>query len=231
MNAVLTLTSFTPGEAERITGVSTAQQRDWRRRGFLPSNEGHARFDLFSMAEMWVLKLMADRGIGPQAVKEVAGTCATGIAWHALAWGDAYEGDHERTLEWQPSVFKVIVENLRRGKEAMAQYEADPKPENLIAALDASNGPSWGEQANWLRRKVLKDRGIPLAIPGKYFIWWADGREYWHESLDEAFKSMSSTDDRVAGPVVVLDLSGLASAMIHRAERALVHVEIEADTS
>lgn len=88
-----TLTEFTPGEAEKITGVSTAMQRDWRRREFLPSNKGHARFDLFDLAEMMFLQAMSDRGIGPQRSKPLAAITGRGIAFGALMCQAAYEGD------------------------------------------------------------------------------------------------------------------------------------------
>lgn len=95
-----TLTTFTPGEAERITGLSTMMQRDWRRRGFIESTEGHARFDAFALAELMVLKMLADAGVGPQDGVEIAKFCAAGVMWHSLQWVDAYEGDYQRALEW-----------------------------------------------------------------------------------------------------------------------------------
>ena len=93
MNTPFTLALFSPGEAEKITGLSTTMQRDWRHRGFLPKNDGHARFDLFTLAMMMVLKLFADRNFGPQAVKTIADITARAIAWHALEFVDSFEGD------------------------------------------------------------------------------------------------------------------------------------------
>jgi len=93
MSTPFTLTHFTPSEAAQITGLSAAMQRDWRHRGFLPKNDGHARFDLFTLAVMMVLKLFADRNIGPQAVKTIAEITARAIAWHALEFVDSFEGD------------------------------------------------------------------------------------------------------------------------------------------
>lgn len=94
---------FTPAAAERITGVSVALQRDWRRRGILPQHEGHARFKLFDLAELLFLRMMTDRGIGPLAqtgavpVKGMAKSVAVRIVMHALRWPDAWEGPVERT--------------------------------------------------------------------------------------------------------------------------------------
>jgi len=96
--ARFTLTTFTPGEAEKITGLSTAMQRDWRRRGFIAGGDGHARFNAFTLGELLTLKLLADAGVGPQQGQSYARWTTAGIVWHALQWVDAYEGDHQRTL-------------------------------------------------------------------------------------------------------------------------------------
>ncbi len=56
---------FTPAEAAKISGVSTALQRDWRRRGILPENsEGKwTRWDLSEVIRLCVMKLFSDAGI------------------------------------------------------------------------------------------------------------------------------------------------------------------------
>lgn len=91
-----TLTRFTPAEAERITGVNVTLQRDWRRRGFLPSNEGHARFDVFSLAKMRFLSAMAERGIGPASTEKTGDITMNAIAREALSGENAAEGDTHR---------------------------------------------------------------------------------------------------------------------------------------
>lgn len=87
------LNLFRAGEAEAITGLSAAMQRDYRHRGFLPKFEGHARFNIFDMAEMYMLKLLSDRGFWPDIWAPVAKIAARGIAFHVLRLADAYEGD------------------------------------------------------------------------------------------------------------------------------------------
>lgn len=89
-----TLSTFTPAEAERITGLAQSSMRDWRRRGLIPVNNGHARFDLFQLGELMVMKMLADLGVGPSGTGEIARLCSVGIAYHALLWIGAYEGDH-----------------------------------------------------------------------------------------------------------------------------------------
>jgi hypothetical protein len=78
------LTTFGAGEAEAITGVTTQVQRDWRRRGFLPATDGHARHDVFALAELLALRSLGERGIGPQEAKHSSELIAAGIATHAI---------------------------------------------------------------------------------------------------------------------------------------------------
>lgn len=221
MHHQYTLTSFTPGEVEKITGLSTMMQRDWRRRGFLPSMAGHARFDPFALAEVFVMKLLADRGVGPVHSKEVADWCAIGILWHALKTVDAYEGDHLRTFDWEP-------EDHRPKPDPAMQAKLKEIAEAAGMELPEGADGTWGVKADWLTRQVLRQRGHGRVIPARFFIWWADGSHEWHVSLDQAF-SGSSSDAKYAGPVIVLDLGAVAETMSERAGRAFVHVEFEAD--
>lgn len=84
--------TFTPAEAEQITGVTGAVQRDWRRHGYLPSTKGHARFELHDLAELWLLKMFTDRGIGPQRAKVVSASLAHRIAYLTAQEPEAWEG-------------------------------------------------------------------------------------------------------------------------------------------
>lgn len=98
-----TYTNFTAGEAERITGVSTATQRDWRRRKYLPAgNDGWTQYDLHGLAHLLVMRVLQDRGIGPSVSSEIAEIAALRIEYFALSWVDAIEdtsGDFERIVK------------------------------------------------------------------------------------------------------------------------------------
>jgi DNA-binding transcriptional MerR regulator len=65
---------FSPGEAAKITGVSTALQRDWRRREIIPEREsaGWTKFTLEDVIEMTVLKVFSDAGHSVQTVSDCA---------------------------------------------------------------------------------------------------------------------------------------------------------------
>lgn len=94
-NFEIELVKFTPKQAEEITGLSTIRQRDLRRHGYLPTNQGHARFDLFELTEIYALQLMLERNIGPKKAKNISEVCALGITWAIFGSDNAYGKDYD----------------------------------------------------------------------------------------------------------------------------------------
>lgn len=88
-----TLTQFTPGEAARIAGPSTVMQRDWRRHGFIGSQVGHSRFDVFGLSRLMFLRMVSDRQWSLTAAGKISDLAASGIAQFALRHSSVYEGD------------------------------------------------------------------------------------------------------------------------------------------
>lgn len=219
MNSTITLTVFTPGEAERITGLTTVMQRDWRRRGFVGASEGHARFNGFDLAEMWALKLLSDRGIGPQHGREVADWLAGGIMLYALQDRRAYEGDGDE-LNRVPEI--DVPDDMRSAIEKAAEKA---RPGNKFDLSGARLG--WLARSNELARRVLqmhdRPKGVGRVMPARFFIWFADGTHRWDETIDECF--VSAENGRTAGAVVVLDQFALGKELVSSAGRALVCVQ------
>ena len=89
------LGKFRPAEAAPITGLSTDLQLAWRKRSILPTNAGHARLDVFDLAEMLFLKSLTDRGVSIHTAKIGSDTAACSIAGWALAHDDAFAGQIE----------------------------------------------------------------------------------------------------------------------------------------
>ncbi len=87
------LAQFTPSEAENITGLALATQRDWRRRGFLHKGIGHNRFDLFDLIEMLARKMLSDRGIGPLASESISDFLVSGISHRVLDYDSCFKAD------------------------------------------------------------------------------------------------------------------------------------------
>ena len=64
---------FTPSEVAHITGISTALQRDWRRRGLLEKkNEGWSQFDLDDVVRLSVAGLLIEHGIAARFALDAA---------------------------------------------------------------------------------------------------------------------------------------------------------------
>lgn len=110
------LTYFTPAGTEQVTGLSTAMQRDWRKRGFLPQGDGHARFAIFDLCRLFLLKRLSDRGVGPDKASAVVDNAAFELALQVLAVTDAW-GFDGYVPSW--SIFRS--ELSRRAMEAHVQ--------------------------------------------------------------------------------------------------------------
>jgi hypothetical protein len=194
------LTQFTPAEAEAITGVSTTMQRDWRRRGFLSTVDGHARFDLFDLAEMKAMHMLAFRGVGPIQSQYVRLFLGLGIAWHILCEEDSYSGDHDLTSTWSYST-----------SNAMAPTQIP-----------------WNQKGEWLAKYFLRERFGPIT-PANLFIWWANNEHTFHYSLDLAFADPKFRNSVNSGPAIIIDLAVAADLIMVSAAKPFVHVEYEID--
>lgn len=91
----ITLSEFSAAEAEAITGLAVMEQRNWRRRGYLPPlpDSRHARFGVTDLAEMQIRAALAFRGIGPARSEAIGPSCALRITAHALGWSNAWTGN------------------------------------------------------------------------------------------------------------------------------------------
>ncbi|HEV2082790.1 MAG TPA: MerR family transcriptional regulator [Brevundimonas sp.] len=73
-------TQFSAADAARITGVSQDEQRDWRKRGFLPPIDGgKAKFDVKLLAGMLAAKKLQGLGIAPTTGWALARSCGAMI--------------------------------------------------------------------------------------------------------------------------------------------------------
>ncbi|WP_036283852.1 hypothetical protein [Methylocystis sp. ATCC 49242] len=62
----------------------------------MPKNDGHARFELFELAQMLTFRLFSDAGLGLEQAKEWMPFVPATIIKHALSVPGAIEGDGER---------------------------------------------------------------------------------------------------------------------------------------
>ena len=131
-----TWTTFTAGEAERITGVSTATQRDWRRRGFFHSEgDGWTKYQLEDLGQLLVMRVLQDRGIGPSVSCHIARAAGLRLAFFALNWTDSIEDN-------TGGAFEKIV---RKGKRPRGGHfvgwvgTSDDPPKYLVAWADGTS--------------------------------------------------------------------------------------------
>jgi hypothetical protein len=197
MAKVLSTSTFTPSEVANITGLSTTMQRDWRRRGFLASSEKHARFDVVEVAGIWALKILADRGIGPQISKEVASWLAYGIAYHAL-----------REIDLDDQVRKNLVARLR--KKTFEDIDS------FITRTTRTESP-W---INQTPKRLARSKGQKAFIPSRFLIWWPDGSYEWSETVGS---TILTEESRLGGGAVIfLDQMAIGRALRRRAGKPLV---------
>jgi hypothetical protein len=225
----VTETLFTPAEAEVITMVDVRLQREWRRHGYLPSHAKHARFDLFSLAHLTAMLLLAQR-TGPLLAKSIATDASLGIASHVLKWPDAYEGDLQIVGAWDVEAFERgerIGTRTRPVRDRL--LSGDGSATTLLAEAQQivrEEGGRGFDKIGWLRANILHARDVPPN--DRFLIWWADATHCFTNDLNAAFNSGVSSDPRFNGAPMVLDLDALASGVIARAQgRAFFHVEIE----
>lgn len=172
-------------------------QRDWRREGYLPSSEGMARYDLFDLCELWILKASADAGYGPKRAKAFSRSAALHMAWHCLRLIETYEGDH---------------------------LSAPKSKHNKTIDLDGKTlpTPTWGRQSRWLADHILYDKDDPLPSNELYCIW-ADGAATPTDASPSTFMPADRYKEK-RGAVIVLPLQLAAHWLVEAAGEPLVLV-------
>ena len=220
---------FTPREAEKITGVSTSLQRDWRRREVLPPTKGHARFNVLELSWLLGTKLLSEKGVGPEHTKEVMDILASGITQFALQNIHAFEGN-------VPSIQSLPTDENTRQQIALLEEKILQKgagsDQAMLSAWNSAIGPhgivqhAMSELDGW--------KGIGRVAISRYFIWFADGTHTWHYSVSEAMKGDDKHDfvRKNSGPVIVIDQYQLGRMLREQVSQPLVSVnQLEEDST
>lgn len=87
---------FSPSEAARVTGVSTALQRDWRRRGVIEGrSDGWNRFQLEDVISMAVMRAFTQSGISIETAAVLSSLAILPVIATLSRWSDTavFEGD------------------------------------------------------------------------------------------------------------------------------------------
>jgi hypothetical protein len=126
---------FGAGDAARITGVSAALQRAWRRRGIINQRTPgrHARFGIRDLVELAVLKTLSNGGASVQRSMALVGYAIWPITAHIeiLSNGVGESPDQAPArylIEWyQPDQLRTIIvsgDDLARTVETNKPDEA-----------------------------------------------------------------------------------------------------------
>jgi len=123
-----------PSEASKMTGVSAALQRDWRRRGILPQSEGDGwnSFQLSTVIEMTVMRAFTLSGLSIEAAHSLAGLSVLPVFSIWARWPDAsiFVGDEISTEEMN----EIRLSHVQ-GIKPEAGFSFVPMPE-----LDGDSG-------------------------------------------------------------------------------------------
>jgi hypothetical protein len=81
---------FSPSETAVVTGVSTALQRDWRRRGLIDSKQsnGWNKFSLEDVIQMAVMRAFTQSGITTETAKSVSSFAVLPVLSELSRWDD-----------------------------------------------------------------------------------------------------------------------------------------------
>lgn len=108
---------FSPAELAACTGLSPSMQRDWRRHGHLRSEyRGSATFSARELAEVRLMVLMRQMGLGPSKSRSLADLVAPSVLWLALAdWPESWavDGRGGDVDAYRSSLEKLGDEHLR----------------------------------------------------------------------------------------------------------------------
>ena len=128
-----TYATFRPGEIERLTGISTSVQRDWRRRGLLQKKgDGWSHFDTEDLVKLTVAKLSIERGMAASTALYVASAALIPLLCHVLKTSTEFAPDvptkNRKTLidkmpENMQRRFMVVADNPEDAAEGIVRTD------------------------------------------------------------------------------------------------------------
>lgn len=216
------LTLFGVSEVERITGVKGQTIRDYRRRGYLPTSEGHShpKYNCIEMTRLWVMKMLADRGVGPQYTGSIAQQCAIVGCWFALRNPYAYAGGPSYLVQALPDIQEEFsdAEITEKTQWFEPAYDGDTV-EKYLSGL--AHTP-FGGRTKWLANEIIVGRQEDA--PSRFVAWWPDNSWCPADSLDNLHVRIDANSEKL-GFLFSLDLESLGSWLVQRADVPLVRFE------
>ena len=171
--------AFTPAEVAKITEVSPELQRDWRRRKLLrPNQRGHARYEPHVVAELMVMKLLAQHKVGPSQTHKMSKRLSRDVLWHAFSNCDGaleIEGEPElvanfrRELKCGPDDLLMAIAGVKMVPTSFAVIDRNGKciqtgdDHALAGAIrEQGEGAVVVVDLDWIARRLAKRAGRAL---------------------------------------------------------------------
>ena len=201
------ITTFGPSETAEITGASTMDQRNWRRREFIPSDAGgHARFNLFDLLRFTFVADMGGLGIGPTD----AFPSSEWVAHHALFYALAVDG---------------IVEG---SANEIAEREAGMPPREPVEGR-AAELRHLEDRLGQARRIAKVAFARPSILPVPMATIWPDGTDLFGRDAADVEAHLSPDDPRRGQPAITIQLPAFARRVVSRLPRSPVACVPEGD--
>ena len=170
------LLKFTSSDAERICGAPQASQWNWRRAGYLRQFDGHPRYDIVDLAELWVMSNLAKQGVGPGVSSKFARVAGLSITWWALRLISAYERDHlnaPRSKFALKNAASWEAQSLWLAEHILSEEEGKDDPADLFAVWpDGSFGPLLALHEADPAFSEKENRGTFVLIPARAAARW-----------------------------------------------------------
>ena len=221
MKVEFELTQFRAKDVERITGASTTTLRDWRRRGYLPKKTGHPKFNCIELLQVWAMKMLADRGIGPSLAAGIATQCGIVGAWFALREPYAYDGGPDFLDDVLPRMAEEFsdVEQRDLSRNFVSAFEGDT-PQKYIEGLSST---PFGGRTKWLANEIIIGR--QEKPPDRFVVWMPNNEWMPSDSLDN-MSVLLEEETGTFGFLISLDLETLGRLLVQRAEKPLVAIDV-----
>lgn len=215
----LELQTYTPSEAEAVTGVTQATVRNWRRAGYLPRPKGHARYTIADLLVMFTMGEIVSRGTNLETAHGFAPPAAKAI-FQSLIWSTKAFSDDVHA--------KAKADLGEISEEKAAQIKAQMGGEFSLEML------TWARSQEIIVEAAEQLAGISGAKQPHWLVIWADGSlEFLHDAEDPDgtfFGNIQYNKPYVQGPVMLFCLGALAQMVVDRLPRPAIQLSHEKET-
>lgn len=196
------LIPYTPSEAAIATGRSVENQRNDRRAGYTPKQEGHARYDLMGLCRLYCIEQFARGGIGPSVSVDFADEVAKALYTISLT--------HEQV--WSPGLLASSLSE--REVEEMKASMMPGAPASLIDHMLEI------QRINRLYSHFITPKEVDEYLLN-YIIVWANGQWETGGRLGERFGERGLFDEKLGGVVSVMAFASNARLLVSQMPRPI----------